>query len=182
VLLLLLLLLLLLTHDCTLNVHVYGVARACCSVCFRYLECFADNGKLQLVMEWADGGDLDSLIQRHVKARTYMSEEQLLGYFVQLVAALAHVHGLGIMHRDVKSNNIFLTSQGMLKLGDFGISKVVDAPGTSSNSGSGGKGNSTGTSSSGISIHPSRGVLAHSFVGTPNCESVTCVAWRSGSH
>lgn len=76
-------------------------------------------------MEWADGGDLDSIIQRHVKAKEYMSEDQLLGYFVQLIAALAHVHQIGIMHRDIKTNNIFMTSQGLLKLGDFGISKVT---------------------------------------------------------
>jgi NIMA (never in mitosis gene a)-related kinase len=75
-------------------------------------------------MEWADGGDLDSVIQRHVKAKEYMSEDQLLGYFVQLLAALAHVHQIGIMHRDIKTNNVFMTSQGLLKLGDFGISKV----------------------------------------------------------
>lgn len=91
----------------------------------RYLECFADtSGKLQLVMEWADGGDLDSLIQRHAKARTCMAEDQVLGYFVQMIAALAHVHALGIMHRDIKTSNIFLTSRGLLQIGDFGVSKV----------------------------------------------------------
>jgi serine/threonine protein kinase len=65
-----------------------------------------------------------SLIQRHAKARTYMPEDTLLGYFVQLVAALAHVHAVGILHRDIKTNNVFMTGQGLLKLADFGISKV----------------------------------------------------------
>lgn len=68
------------------------------SVSCRYHECFADGDKgqrsLQLVMEWADGGDLESVIQRHAKARTYMSEDQILGYFVQLISALSHVHAV----------------------------------------------------------------------------------------
>lgn len=162
----------------TLRLPAVVITQQCVHCCHnRYHECYTDHGKLQLVMEWADGGDLDSLIQRHAKARTYMSEDQVLGYFVQLITALGHVHAVGIMHRDIKANNVFMTSQGLLKLGDFGISKVVDVLGTTSNSGSGGKGTSTGTSSSGLSVQPSRGVWAHSFVGTPNYlapEMVAC--------
>lgn len=75
-----------------------GVVSHYRSVSCRYHECFADGDKgqrsLQLVMEWADGGDLESVIQRHAKARTYMSEDQILGYFVQLISALSHVHAV----------------------------------------------------------------------------------------
>lgn len=68
----------------------------------RYLESYAEpdppagnsGGRLSIVMEWADGGDLAGLIARHAKAGTHMSEAQLLGLFVQLVAALAHVHSV----------------------------------------------------------------------------------------
>lgn len=75
-------------------------------------------------MDWADGGDMQHLLQQHAKAGTRLPEGQLLAYFVQLVAALAHIHGAGVIHRDLKTSNIFLTSQGLLKLGDFGIAKV----------------------------------------------------------
>jgi len=47
--------------------------------------------------------------------------------FVQICLAMKHVHDRNILHRDLKSQNIFLTSKGIVKLGDFGIAKVLDA-------------------------------------------------------
>jgi serine/threonine protein kinase len=97
---------------------------ACPSCCCRYHDCFADGHTLNIVMEYADSGDLHRLLQQHAKAGNHLPEDQLLRYFVQLVAALAYIHSRGLMHRDLKANNIFMTSQGLLKLGDFGLVKV----------------------------------------------------------
>lgn len=52
-------------------------------------------------------------------------EDQILDWFVQISLALKHVHDRKILHRDLKSQNIFLTGRGkLIKLGDFGIAKV----------------------------------------------------------
>lgn len=48
-------------------------------------------------------------------------------YSAQICLALKHVHDHNILHRDLKSQNIFLTQKGIVKLGDFGIAKVLDA-------------------------------------------------------
>jgi len=49
-----------------------------------------------------------------------------LNWFLQLLLALEFVHRKKILHRDIKSSNIFLRSNGTVKLGDFGISRVLE--------------------------------------------------------
>ena len=49
-----------------------------------------------------------------------------MNWFLQIVMALHCLHENRILHRDLKTNNIFLTSKGNLKIGDFGISKVYN--------------------------------------------------------
>lgn len=92
-----------------------------------YIESFVENAKLYIVMENADGGDLSAAIQNRRKEMKYWEEEEVMRIFVQICLALKHVHGQNILHRDLKSQNIFLTQKGVVKLGDFGIAKVLDA-------------------------------------------------------
>lgn len=92
-----------------------------------YIESFVENAKLYIVMENADGGDLSAAVQNRKKDMKYYDEEEVMRIFVQICLALKHVHSGNILHRDLKSQNIFLTQKGVVKLGDFGIAKVLDA-------------------------------------------------------
>jgi NIMA (never in mitosis gene a)-related kinase len=89
-----------------------------------YREHFVANGELCIVMAFAEGGDLYSKIQSQ-RGRLF-SEDEVCNYFVQILLAMKHVHARRILHRDLKSQNIFLTGgQKLIKLGDFGIAKVL---------------------------------------------------------
>lgn len=81
--------------------------------------------KLCIVMDFADGGDLQTRI-RERNGRPF-TEDQVIDWFAQICLAMKHVHDRKILHRDLKSQNIFLTKTGRVKLGDFGIAKVLNA-------------------------------------------------------
>lgn len=84
------------------------------------------KGQLCIVMDYADGGDLQKKIKEAKdNGMSYLSEDQILNWFTQICLAMKHCHDRKILHRDLKSGNIFLTSSGICKLGDFGIAKVL---------------------------------------------------------
>eukprot|EP00752_Nemacystus_decipiens_P006484 g5838.t1 len=78
---------------------------------------------LCIVMDYADGGDLSSCLRR--RNGRLLDEEVVLDWFVQTTLALKHIHDRKILHRDLKTQNIFLTRSRVVKLGDFGIAKVL---------------------------------------------------------
>ena len=92
-----------------------------------YKEAFFDekDSTLGIVMEFADGGDLYQKIVEHKKTATFFEEQDIWKIFIQLVKGLKALHDLKILHRDLKSANVFLLKDGTAKLGDLNVSKVA---------------------------------------------------------
>ncbi|XP_069432894.1 serine/threonine-protein kinase Nek1 isoform X6 [Ovis canadensis] len=91
----------------------------------QYRESFEENGSLYIVMDYCEGGDLFKRI--NAQKGILFQEDQILDWFVQICLALKHVHDRKILHRDIKSQNIFLTRDGTIQLGDFGIARVLNS-------------------------------------------------------
>lgn len=92
----------------------------------RYYDSFLSNGKLQIVMAFAEKGDLYSRIKK-AKQGQPIPQDQVLEWFTQGILALKYLHDKHILHRDLKTQNLFLTAENRLKVGDFGISRVLDS-------------------------------------------------------
>jgi serine/threonine protein kinase len=80
-------------------------------------------GHYFFVMEYVDGTDLHQLIRKG-----QLTAEGALNAVSQICDALEYAHTEGYVHRDIKPANIFLTSKGLIKVGDFGLAKLVENP------------------------------------------------------
>ncbi len=88
------------------------------AVIYNFIE---QGGNHFMVMEYVEGTNLDDLLKRH-KA---LPPEFIVPVFIQALEGLQHAHKKNVFHRDIKPSNIMLTSDGTVKLMDFGIAKVA---------------------------------------------------------
>ena len=95
----------------------------------RFYEAFLHQNTLRIVMEYAKGGDLARLIERHSRRpagrRRGLDEARIWRWALQLTAALDYLHRRDILHRDLKPANCFLDGEGRVRIGDLNISKAL---------------------------------------------------------
>lgn len=107
-----------------------------------YQDSFVEDGSLWIALEWSANGTLQDLFSRvQKKKRPEFEEDEIWQFFLSLALALDHIHGMHILHRDVKMANVFLhypeassplsASSGggalpRVQLGDFGVSTILD--------------------------------------------------------
>ncbi|NXX66389.1 NEK3 kinase, partial [Spizella passerina] len=91
-----------------------------------FKESFEADGHLYIVMEYCDDGDLMQKI-KHQEGNLF-PEDTILHWFVQMCLAVKHIHDKRVLHRDIKSKNVFLTQSGKVKLGDFGSARLLAHP------------------------------------------------------
>lgn len=81
-----------------------------------------DADRLYIVLEWIEGTDLKNII-----AKKNLSQEEILAYLKQAAAGLAYAHKSGLVHCDVKPQNMLVSRAGELKITDFGIARALDS-------------------------------------------------------
>jgi serine/threonine protein kinase len=108
----------------------YAIAEILClSTCdhpnvIKYIDDSGGEGEeIVIIMELADASDLGTQLR---SGNATFSEREAGIFFTQLILALHHIHRRRVIHRDIKSDNIFFTACGLVKIGDFGFSQQYD--------------------------------------------------------
>ena len=91
----------------------------------KYYDSFKENENLNIVMEYCDGGDLNDFLIEKKKLGQPLEEPFIWKIFIKITIGLADIHKLKILHRDLKTLNIFLKQNFDIKIGDLGVAKVL---------------------------------------------------------
>ncbi|KAI8987215.1 kinase-like domain-containing protein [Pilobolus umbonatus] len=87
----------------------------------RYIDSYLWFNAIWIVMEFMEGGSLTDIVTQN-----YMSEGEIAAVCKEVLMGLEHLHSIGIIHRDIKSDNILIGNEGQVKLSDFGYCAQVD--------------------------------------------------------
>ncbi|XP_075432937.1 serine/threonine-protein kinase Nek11-like isoform X2 [Ascaphus truei] len=90
----------------------------------RFLSSFLDGEDFCIITEYCEGGDLQSQIQEQRERGRRFPEGHAMEWFIQLLLGVNYLHERLVLHRDLKTKNIFLKN-GAVKIGDFGVSRVL---------------------------------------------------------
>lgn len=82
-----------------------------------FFDHFEDDQQIYILLELCEGATLD----RYVKEHRYLTEEKARPWFAQLLDGVEYIHSQLVIHRDLKLSNLFVSQQGKLKIGDFGL-------------------------------------------------------------
>ena len=90
----------------------------------KYYKSFTENNKIYIIMEYFDNGDLSDYIKalENNNDKKELNSGEIWNFFYQCMSGLYYLHLTGIVHRDIKPNNIFMTKNKIIKIGDFGVS------------------------------------------------------------
>lgn len=92
-----------------------------------YKEAFYDEPSktINIVMELADDGDIASKIKHNFESHLFFKEKTIWSILIQILQGMKYLHDNNIIHRDLKSANLFLMKNGLVKIGDLNVSKIA---------------------------------------------------------
>ena len=91
----------------------------------KYYNSFEEKHKINIVMEYCDGGDLNDFLKEKMNEGKSLEEDLIWKIFIKITIGLADIHKKNILHRDLKTLNIFLTKSLEIKIGDLGVARVL---------------------------------------------------------
>ena len=92
----------------------------------KFYECYIENFNLCILTELYENSDLLQLIKTQKKKKIYFNEDFIWRIFIDILLGIKYLHDNDIIHRDLKSANIFIDKNLRAIIGDFGVSKILN--------------------------------------------------------
>ncbi len=92
----------------------------------KFIDSFFYKNCLNIITEYCSAGDLSDYLLMYISHKKKMSEKLIWKLFIQICLGLYYLHSHKILHRDIKTKNIFLNDDFSIKIGDLGIAKILE--------------------------------------------------------
>lgn len=89
----------------------------------KYHDSFVEKNVLNIIMEFCEGGDLSTFIKSNIGRPIH--ENKIWKFVIQMLVGLDYLHSKKILHRDIKTLNVFITKEEEVRIGDLGVAKIL---------------------------------------------------------
>jgi NIMA (never in mitosis gene a)-related kinase 1/4/5 len=96
----------------------------------KYYNSFMEEECLHIIMEYAEKGDLHGYLRRVKDQGQTLPEDLIWLIAFQICLGVGYLHSQKTVHRDLKCMNILLTKDDVVKIGDFGVAKIINLTNT----------------------------------------------------
>jgi NIMA (never in mitosis gene a)-related kinase len=90
----------------------------------KYYDSFTERSTINIIMEYCENGDLGMYMKRQMGRP--LGESKIWKFFIEICQGIQYLHANKILHRDIKTINVFLGSGDKVKLGDLGVAKMLN--------------------------------------------------------
>ena len=95
-----------------------------CQYVCRYYDSFVCKDSINIIMQYCENGDLGKFLKRQMNR--HLNEGMIWKFFIEMCLGLRYLHSNKILHRDIKTINMFLTKDNKIKIGDLGVAKMLN--------------------------------------------------------
>ena len=95
-----------------------------CQFVVKYYDSFVKGDSINIIMEYCENGDLGKYLKKQM--RRPLDEAKIWKFFLEMVLGLRYLHSNKILHRDIKTANMFLGKDDKIKVGDLGVAKLLN--------------------------------------------------------
>ena len=100
------------------------MSKVSCQYVVRYYDSFVNRDSINIIMEYCENGDVGKFLKKQMNRP--LDETRIWKFFIEMCLGVRYLHSKKILHRDIKTCNMFLGANDKIKVGDLGVAKLLN--------------------------------------------------------